>query len=226
MPEGYDWMGHYKLVVAYDDALQTAYLFDSFLGAGDNGQGRTVSYEDFDRTWKHFNRVYIVLYEPARENDLRVILGDNADLTLNWQHALEVAREEATSDPADPFAWFNMGTSYVGLGMYEEAARAYDQARNAGSGLPWRMLWYQFGPFQAYFEVGRYDDVLALVQANLGTTPYVEETYYWTGMVYMARGQYSPARNQFNLSLQHNVNFDQAREAIAELDRVQASAGS
>ncbi len=226
MPEGYDWMGHYKLVVAYDDALQTVYLFDSFLGAGENGQGRTVSYADFDRTWKHFNRVYIVLYEAARENDLRVILGDNADLTLNWQHALEVARQEASADPTDPFAWFNMGTSYVGLGMYEEAARAYDQARNAGSGLPWRMLWYQFGPYQAYFEVGRYDDVLALVQANLGTTEYVEETYYWMGMVYMARGQYGPARNQFNVTLQHNVNFDPAREAIAELDRAQASAGS
>jgi cell division septation protein DedD len=225
MPEGYDWMGHYRLIIAYDDSLRQFYVYDSFLGHG-NFQGLPADYNEFDRNWQHFNRTYIVLYEQSRENELRGVLGDDADLTLNWQHALEVARQEATASPDNPFAWFNMGTSYVGLGMYEDAARAYDQARNAGSGLPWRMLWYQFGPFQAYYEIGRYDDVLALVQANLGTTPYVEETYYWTGMVYMARQQYAPARSQFNLALQHNRNYDPAREALAELDQVQASAGS
>ena len=140
-----------------------------------------------------------------------------ADPAANARHALEVARQEATARPDNPFAWFNMGTSYLALNMYDEAARAYDQARNAGRGLPWRMLWYQFGPFEAYYKVGRYDDVLALVQANLGTTPYVEETYYWTGMVYMAREQYGAAHTQFNLALQHNRYFDPAREALAQL---------
>ena len=225
MPEGYDWMGHYRLIIAYDNSLRTLYVYDSYLGHG-NFQGLPVDYDEFNREWQDFNRLYIVLYEFSRENELRGVLGDDADLTLNWQHALDVARQEATDSPDNPFAWFNMGTNYLGLGMYEEAAHAYDQARNAGSGLPWRMLWYQFGPFQAYYEVGRYDDVLALVQANLGTTPYVEETYYWLGMVYMARQQYAPARGQFNLALQHNRNFAPATDALAELDQVQAAAGS
>ncbi len=225
MPEGYDWMGHYRLVIAYDDQLQQMFVYDSFLGHGDY-QGLTVSFDYFDTLWQHFNRTYIVIYDPAREADLRVVLGENADPIANYQHALEVARQEATTRPDNPYAWFNMGTSYLGLGMPEEAARAFDQARNAGPGLPWRMLWYQFGPFQAYYEVGRYDDVLALVQANLGTTPYVEETYYWTGMVYMARQQYAPARGQFNLALQHNRNFNPAREALEELAVAEASAAS
>lgn len=225
MPEGYDWMGHYRLVIAYDDQLRELYVYDSFLGHGDL-QGLPVNFDQFDETWQHFNRTYIVIYDPAREAELRQVLGDHADPTLNFQHALEVARQEATANPDNPFAWFNMGTSYVGLDMYAEAAQAYDQARNAGSGLPWRMLWYQFGPFEAYYEVGRYDDVLALVQANLGTTPYVEETYYWTGMVYMQKGQYAPARNQFNLTLQHNRNYTLAREALDELAVVEANAAS
>lgn len=216
MPEGYDWMGHYRLVIAYDDQLQQIYVYDSFLGHG-NFQGLTVSYDYFDEMWQHFNRTYIVLYEQGRENDLRAVLGEHADPTTNARLALEVARQEATARPDNPFAWFNMGTSYLALNMYDEAARAYDQARNAGRGLPWRMLWYQFGPFEAYYKVGRYDDVLALVQANLGTTPYVEETYYWTGMVYMAREQYGPARTQFNLALEHNRYFDPAREALEQL---------
>jgi hypothetical protein len=45
-------------------------------------------------------------------------------------------------------------------------------------------------------------------------------------MVYMARQQYAPARSQFNLALTHNRNFDPARDALAELDQVQAAAGS
>ncbi|MBN2470409.1 MAG: hypothetical protein JXN59_06775, partial [Anaerolineae bacterium] len=65
--------------------------------------------------------------------------------------------------------------------------------------------------------------VLALVQANLGTTPYVEETYYWTGMVYMEREQYAPARGQFNLALQHNRNFEPAREALDALAMAEAA---
>lgn len=225
MPEGYDWMGHYRLVVAYDDQLQELYVFDSFLGHGEM-QGLATSFDHFDEMWQHFNRAYIVIYDAAREAELRQVLGDHADPTLNFQHALDVARQEAAANPDDSFAWFNVGTSYVGLEMYDEAARSFDQARNAGSGLPWRMLWYQFGPFEAYYEVGRYDDVLALVQANLGTTPYVEETYYWTGMVYMQKGQYAPARNQFNLTLQHNRNFTLAREALDELAVVEANAAS
>ncbi len=87
------------------------------------------------------------------------------------------------------------------------------------------MLWYQFGPFEAYYEVGRYDDVLALVQANLGTTPYVEETYYWTGMVYLARGQIDAARAQFNLALQHNRNFTPAQDALVQIQVAQSGGG-
>jgi hypothetical protein len=223
MPEGYDWMGHYRLVIAYDDMAGQIYAYDSFLGHGDY-QGLASSYAHFDETWQHFNRTYIVIYEEAREAELRQVLGQHADLDYNARQALEVARQEAATEPDNPFAWFNMGTSYLALDQYEEAAQAYDQARNAGTGLPWRMLWYQFGPFEAYYEVGRYDDVLALVQANLGTTPYVEETYYWTGMVYLAREQFSSARAKFNETLQHNRNFNPARDALVQVELAEAAA--
>lgn len=216
MPEGYDWMGHYRLLIAYDDQLREVYSYDSFLGHG-NLQGLPTSYDLFDDRWQHFNRPYIVLYEQAREAELRQVLGEHADLTANYQHALDVARQEANLAPDNPYAWFNMGTSYLKLGMFQEAAQAYDQARNAGSGLPWRMLWYQFGPYQAYYEVGRYDDVMALAQATLGTTTYVEETFYWKGMVFMAREDYASARSQFNLALQHNRNFLPAQDALVQL---------
>lgn len=76
------------------------------------------------------------------------------------ENALATAQAEAAADPKDAFAWFNVGTNLTALGRHDEAAAAYDQARLAG--LPWRMLWYQFGPYRAYYETGRYEDVRAL----------------------------------------------------------------
>src|SRR5690606_4786476 len=109
-----------------------------------------------------------------------------------WQNsivALETARTEAVANADDPFAWFNMGTNFVALGMYQEAAVAYDQARNVGGGLPWRMTWYQFGIYEAYLNAGRPDDVLAIARTTIENGKnanedlfQVEETYYYAGL--------------------------------------------
>lgn len=218
MPEGYDWLGHYQTVVAYDDLQDLFYLYDSYLGAGEGGEGLAESYTDLDRNWQHFNRTFIVIYEPSREAEVRDILGDRADPIRAAEMALEVARSEARANPRDVFAWFNIGTSLTRLGLYEEAAVAYDKARSEGS-LPWRMTWYQFGPFEAYYHSGRYNDVLALVDINLTNgAQYVEETYFWQGRVLEAQGDLSGARQAFNRALQHNYLYTEARDALDSLN--------
>ena len=78
--------------------------------------------------------------------------------------------------------------------MFEAAAAAYDQARLYG--LPPRMLWYQFGPYEAYLEAGRPSDVLALAEATLATQGgrSLEETYYYQGRALMMAGNAPAAR--------------------------------
>jgi tetratricopeptide (TPR) repeat protein len=76
--------------------------------------------------------------------------------------------------------------------------------------LPYRLLWYEFGPFEAYFKIGRYDDVLQLADNTEETTVYVEEIYYWRGMVYAAQGQPQQAIDEFNQVLSFNPNFSEA----------------
>ena len=115
----------------------------------------------------------------------------------------------------DKYAWFNMGTSYVALKDYENAALAYDRAFQLQ--LPWRMLWYQFGPYEAYYNVGRYNDVLALAKSNLGTTTYVEETYYYEGLAFAAEGDRTKALSNFDQALGLNKNFFPAQEARAQV---------
>lgn len=215
-PEGYDWMGHYLLVAGYDNVTETILTQDSFLGPN-----TIYPQAEIDYFWRHFNRVYLVLYSPERETELFTLLAEDTDAQINAAHALETARQEAASNSADPFAWFNMGTSYTLLGQYEEAAVAFEQARNVGEGLPWRMLWYQFGPFEAYYQTGRYTDLIELAQFNLSTTPDgghpIEETYYYAGLARDALGEQERATANLQEALFINPNFTPAAEALAVL---------
>ncbi len=217
MPEGYDWIGHYQTLVGYDDAQRVFYLYDSYLGSGENGAGLPGSYEMLDRFWSHFNRTFIVLYRQDEEDRIRRILGDWADPQVAAERAAATAQEEARRDPKNGFAWFNLGSSLTRLGRYQEASAAFDQARRIG--VPWRMTLYQFGPFEAYFEVGRYSDVLALVDANLNNGgEFVEETHYWKGQVLAAQGNPQEAAAAFRRALSHNPRFVAARDALSALN--------
>jgi len=217
MPEGYDWIGHYQTIVGYDDLSRVFYLYDSYLGAGENGTGIPENYDEMDENWQDFNRTFIVLYYPDRESEVSRILGNRADLTSAAENALSVAQTEARANPQDPFAWYNIGTSLTKLGRYEEAAVAYDQSRRVGV-LPWRVTWYQHGPFEAYFNAGRLDDVLALVNANLTNgAQYVEETYYWQGKVMAAQGDTAGAINAFRRALSHNPRYAAAQQELNAL---------
>ncbi len=207
-PGDLGWMGHYLLMKGFDDQAQQFITNDSY-----DGENYPYAYSEIADKWKHFNYLYIVLYQPQREQELMTLLGDDADPRVNYQNALVRSQEDARADAADAFAWFNIGTNYTLLGEYEYAAAAYDEARKQG--LPWRMLWYQFGPFEAYNAVGRYQDTIELAQQNLndGGGQYVEETFYYAGVARQNMGQVQRAIDNFNMALNLNPNYTAAQEA-------------
>lgn len=218
-PDRLGWMGHYLLVTGYDDSVNVFITQDSYIGPNTN-----YNYDYIEGFWQHFNYTYIVLYRAEEEIELLNLLGGNADERQNTINALEIAREEAVADQTDAHAWFNMGTNFVALEMWAEAAQAYDQARNLG--LPWRMMWYQFGPYEAYYQVGRYDDMIALAQAALndGGGQFVEETYYYGGLAREGRGELSRALTNYDAALQFNPNFTPALDARNSLQTQLANA--
>ena len=213
-PPGDDWYGHYLTVVGYDDNLSEFYFYDSFLGRPVNPR---VAHKDrdFDGDWQSFNRTYIVVYPDAREQELRAVLGRDWNPNANWGATAELARQEAAAEPDNAFAWFNLGTTLTQLGDYENASRAFDQAFNIG--LPWRMMWYQFGPYEAYYQSSRLDDVVALAQSTIKTTPFVEETYYFLGRVDEVRGNRDEALSNYLTALRFNPNFRAADVAAERL---------
>ncbi len=92
----------------------------------------------------------------------------------------------------------------------------YDRALRLG--LPWRALWYQFGPFEAYFHTGDYQNVIALADNTLATTDYVEELFYWKGMALAAQGDAEAAAEQFARVLELNPNFFTAQTEYFRLE--------
>jgi tetratricopeptide (TPR) repeat protein len=216
------WYGHYLLVVAYDDDEEQFWVYDSWFGTsevpGENAtsEGRAIGYSEIDRQWREFNRNYIVLFRPEEAARVTAVIGPDMDDSLMWRRALAVAQAEVTAEPDDAFLWFNLGTVYNALEEYEKAAAAFDQARAIG--LPWRMLWYQFGPYEAYQQTGRYNDVIMLANVTLDGRPYFEESYYYRGLAQAALGDIVEARRNLSRAAAFNPNFIPAAEALEEIE--------
>jgi Tfp pilus assembly protein PilF len=232
------WMGHFNLVIGYNDDAQSFITQDSYLLSHPPGGGEikdletfpgfTMPYEDMQKDWRAFNYVLIVVYPPEKENDVLNALGPLMDENGAYQLAYERARMEATtlSDVRERFfAWFNAGTSLVYLADYNGAAAAYDSAFNLYAQIPendrpWRMMWYQTGPYFAYYYSARYTDVINLADQTLKrmtAEPILEESYYWRGMAYLALGDNDRARAEFRDSLKYHPGFGPSLAALEQM---------
>jgi len=213
-------MGHYRLLTGYDDTAQRWTIYDSYISTGlvngdpNNYQGIYAAYEQTEAWWKVFNHTYILVYPPERDALVRSILGEDYDSTTMWQNAVASAQATVAASPTDAFAYFNLGSSLTHEGDYQGAANAFDQARTLG--LPWRMLWYQFGPFEAYTQVGRYQEVIQLGQKTLASADDgIEEIHYWSGRAMAALGDSPGAQAEWNHALMLNPDYLPAQQALA-----------
>lgn len=216
-----DGMGHYRLLTGYDDAVRQWIAFDSYVShnllSGDRNTPYTgiyIPYDEIATMWPVFNRTYLLVYPAAQRPLVESILGADMESAAMWQRALTTAQAEVQQNVSNPFAWFNMGSSLVRLGDYANAAAAFDHARQIG--LPWRMLWYQFGPFEAYYYTGRFQEIVALADATIATTKSVEDLYYWKGQAQAALGDVAGARQSWQRALALNPRYVAAQQALNE----------
>jgi len=206
------WAAHYLLLTGYDDNTQVFTVQDSYHGAD-----LTISYEQFEEEWKPFNNLYMVLYFPGNENELEILLGSNWDPDVNRQRALLNAEVAVDADPDDAYLWFNLGSDLVYFEKYEEAALAYDKAREIG--LPLRMFRYQFGPFWAYFHADRIDELLLLSNYARGITKMSEETWFWYGWALYRQDEFKDAKAAWEKAL--SINDSPYVDAHTALEYVQ-----
>ena len=225
------WMGHYAFVTGYDDTKQEIIYQDTYQpdAKANPGANRHIKYSTFKEGWRAFDYVFVVVYPNEKESQVMSLLGPLADEQQAARHALEVAQSEAQtlSDIDQFFAWFNVGTSHVALLQYADAAIAYDYAFNLYANLdvedsvrPYRMMWYQTGPYKAYYYTNRFADVINLADTTLHETiaePVLEESLYWRGMAEYMAGKTDLAVKDYRDALKIHPNWIPATTALQDL---------
>ncbi|HLA07797.1 MAG TPA: C39 family peptidase [Anaerolineales bacterium] len=221
------WLGHYQFVTGYDDAKGVLIVQDTW----NDGPNFAIPYGAFtsSEAWLSFNNIFIVVYSAERESELMSVLGSYADERWAAERAREVAEQgiSSLSGIDKYFAWFAKGTSHVALQEYADAATAFDQAFSIYNDLgkddkqrPYRMMWYQTGPYWAYFYTGRYQDVISLADITLTDTiskPTLEESIYWRGRAKYMIGDTQGAVADYRETLRLHPNWGPAIQALQDL---------
>ena len=212
------WLGHYQFITGYDDGAQQLIVQDTWK----DGPNFHIAYSTFMNGWRAFDYIFYVVYPPDRENDVMKLLGSYSDPKWAAQNALDADNKDIPSLTGIDlfFGWFAKGTSQVALQQYADAAASYDQAFSIYNSLgddnserPYRMMWYQSGPYFAYYYSGRYQDVINLANTTLNKTiaqPTLEESLYWRGMAEYAVGQTAAGINDVKQAVYYNKNMQAA----------------
>jgi tetratricopeptide (TPR) repeat protein len=167
------------------------------------------------------------VYPSEKQDEIYALLGDYADPTRAEQIALERAANMTVTETGlrQYFAWFNRGTSLVRLQDYAGAASAYDKSIELYNALepeqrPFRMLWYQTGPYFAYYYTGRYQDVVDMVDILIlrrVDKPYLEESWYWRAKAKVALGDLEGAIEDYRTALKYHPGFLPALQDLETL---------
>ena len=177
------WDAHYLLITGYDDGNGTFTAQDPL-----RGPDKKIPFDVLLSDWKPFNYLYMVLYLPQDEEEVKSILGADWDPQQNRQRALALAQGAVSADANDAFGWFDLGSTLVYFERYPEAAQAFDRAFTIG--LPQRMTRYQFWPFSAYYNADRIDYLLELTESTYKPIngSYSEEALLWHGYGLLRKG--------------------------------------
>jgi hypothetical protein len=219
---GFDgWMGHYQVVTGYNDASGEFTVQDSY-----KGPDIPIPYDSLLSDWRAFNYTFIVIYPPDKRQNVLDILGLQVYDNFNTDYAMQKSAEEVQHLEGRDlfFALFNLGTNQVAKQDYAHAALSYDSAFANYAGLPektrpWRMMWYQTGPYFAYYYVGRYQDVINLATQTLKSMsdPVLEESFYWRGRAYLALADQESAENDLRACLRVHPGFDPCEQELLKM---------
>ena len=120
------------------------------------------------------------------------IIGRDLDEKKAWERASGKARELAEKYPEDIYYRFNLSVALHNTGAFQESADEFEKAENK---LPFRALWYQTEPIQAYFALGNYERVFYLTDKILNNhNKAFSELYLIRGEIYKIQGDMASAK--------------------------------
>ena len=205
-----DDIGHYRVTKGYDDAASELIQDDSM-----QGHNLRYSYSLFNVLWQRFNYEYLVLVPPEKEQIAKAILGEDVNLDKAWSQAVLTSQKNIADNPSDISAHFNLSIALYHTGDFTQAAAEFEKIQ---SKLSFRTLWYQTEPIQAYFKLGKYDKVLAMISKIFSDgNPAFSELYIIRGQVYKARGDLVSAKKEFAKAVFYNKNLKATQDALLSM---------
>ncbi|MRR29151.1 hypothetical protein EG834_02180, partial [bacterium] len=202
------WAGHYLLLTGYDQSTQLFTVQDSYYGPD-----QLIPYAEISDGWQAFNHVYLLIFPKGDLPQMQTLLAEDWLVQDNLKRTVAAAQKQVQSQPANAFAWFNLGSSLTALQDYTSAAQAFDQARTLG--LPQRILRYQFGPLEAAYQTGDQQDLAQLADYALQITPDSEEALLYKGWAFELAGDHLSAIALFNKALAANPAYQDAENALS-----------
>ncbi len=200
-------IGHYRIVKGYDDTKREIIQDDSL-----QGSNLRYSYDEFHNLWKKFNYEYLVLVPEEKQQIAEAILKEDKDNKIAWKKAEENARRELDQNPDDVYARFNLSVALYNIGDFQQSVEEFEKVENK---LPFRTLWYQIEPVQAYFALGNAEKVLTITDRILNNhNRAFSELYLLRGEIYKKQGNYNAARSEFEKALLYNKNMKKAQDAL------------
>lgn len=204
-------IGHVTIIRGFDDERGVLIADDSYLGAN-----IVYAYEEFEQLqWKPFNREYVPVYRAEQEGKVKEIVGKNWDSKIMYQSAVNQAQKEILKNENDMYAYFNLGTSYAGLGEYEKADEAF--RRSQVIGWPKRILWYQIQPVQNLIALGKYKEALALADTGLWSNDSFAELHVEKARAYKGLDNLQKASEEVQKALLYAPNLQSAKDLAAGL---------
>lgn len=193
-------IGHYRVIKGYDSATQTFIQDDSL-----QGHNLRYTYDAFNRLWEKFGYEYLVLVPEDKKEIAETILGEDTDEEKAWEKAAEFAKSQVAQNPASIDAQFNLSVAYYKTGDYQKSVEAFEKVENQ---LPFRTLWYQIEPIEAYYELGNYDRVFAITDKVLqNQNRAFSELYFIRGTIYQNQGNLESAKQEFDKAVLYNNTF-------------------
>lgn len=198
-------IGHYRVVKGYttnqliqDDSLQ--------------GKNLRYNFSDFNVLWEKFNYEYLVLVPKDKQNIAEEILGKAVNPQIAWQKAVNISQVKLEENPNDVTARFNLSVALFNTNDYLGSTKEFEKVE---ASLPFRALWYQTEPIEAYYRLGNFNRVFEITDKILenGNRAY-SEAYVIRGDVYRDQGNADAARNEYQKAVLYNQNLKVAQERL------------
>jgi tetratricopeptide (TPR) repeat protein len=206
-----DDIGHYRIIKGYSDEDQTLIQDDSYLG-----QNLSYSYVDFNALWEKFNYEYLILVPKNKEQIAKSIIGKNIDQRTAWQQARQRNIQALEQNPDDIYSRFNLAIASYYLTDYQKTIQEYEKIQ---AQLPFRTLWYQREPIEAYYNLGNYDKVFAITDNILNNENRAySELYILRGKIHQKQGNAIAAKQEFENAIYYNPHLKEAQTALKSLE--------